>query len=480
VRDADDDGVVGTAPDLPGPQRSQPVFVLGLVGVRPGVADVHPRAVLAELTNHVDDPGVAHVGTVLLEREPEHQHTRVADVDAAADHELRHLLRDIDAHVVVDAPAREDHFRVVADRLRLVGEVVRIDTDAVAADEPRAERQEVPFAARREQHFLRVDAHAIEYQRQLVDQRDVDVALRVLDDLGGLGHPDARRPVGAGPHDAAVERVDELRHVRCGPGGHLPDGRDAMRLVARVDALRAVAGEEIPVEPQPRDSLEDGHADLLGAAGVDSRFVDDDVALFQHLADRFARPDERRQVGPLVIVDRRRHGDDEDAASPQVFQARREVQLLRGRQFRRVHFQRAVDAAPQLVDTVRLDVEADGPEPFAELDRERQTDVAEPDDADPEVAQIQFWHASSTCSRDVAQGCHGFPARFGLQFKIPRPRRTPAPAARSRSSRRNTAAPSRPCGRSPAGSAGPVSRSAGTGTRPARSASRRSECSCPC
>ena len=43
------------------------------------------------------------------------------------------------------------------------------------------------------QHFLGVDAEAVEDQRELVDQRDVDVALRVLDDLGGLGHLDARR-----------------------------------------------------------------------------------------------------------------------------------------------------------------------------------------------------------------------------------------------------------------------------------------------
>ena len=47
------------------------------------------------------------------------------------------------------------------------------------------------------QHLFGVDAHAVEDQRQLVDQRDVDVALRVLDHLGGLGDLDARRLVRA-------------------------------------------------------------------------------------------------------------------------------------------------------------------------------------------------------------------------------------------------------------------------------------------
>ena len=54
----------------------------------------------------------------------------------------------------------------------------------------------VPAAS---QHFARVDADAVEDDRQLVHQRDVEVALRVLDHLRRLGHLDAttrgaRRP----------------------------------------------------------------------------------------------------------------------------------------------------------------------------------------------------------------------------------------------------------------------------------------------
>ena len=109
--------------------------------------------------------------------------------------------RNISAHVVVDAPAGQDDLRVIADRLRLVGQVVRIDADAVAADQARPERQEVPLGAGGLQHVFGVDAQSVEDQRQLVDQRDVDVALGVLDDLGGLGHFDAGRLVRAGDDD---------------------------------------------------------------------------------------------------------------------------------------------------------------------------------------------------------------------------------------------------------------------------------------
>ena len=76
------------------------------------------------------------------------------------DHLLDRLLGDELAHAVVDAPAGQDHLRVVAEHLRLVRQVVRVDADAVAADQARAERQEVPLGAGRLQHLERVDADA--------------------------------------------------------------------------------------------------------------------------------------------------------------------------------------------------------------------------------------------------------------------------------------------------------------------------------
>ena len=62
------------------------------------------------------------------------------------------------------------------------------------------------------QHLFGVDAEAIENQRQFVDERDVDVALRVLDHFGGLGDTDARGLVRAGGDDDAVQRIDEVGH----------------------------------------------------------------------------------------------------------------------------------------------------------------------------------------------------------------------------------------------------------------------------
>ena len=108
---------------------------------------------------------------------------------------------------VVDAPPGEDHLRVVAEQLRLVRQVVRVDADAVAADQPRAEAEEVPLGAGRLEHLDRVEAHLLEDDGELVDEGDVDVALRVLDHLGGLGHLDR----GGAEHAGGDHRAVQLR-----------------------------------------------------------------------------------------------------------------------------------------------------------------------------------------------------------------------------------------------------------------------------
>ncbi|MNN96343.1 hypothetical protein D3C81_2153120 [compost metagenome] len=93
---------------------------------------------------------------------------------------------------------------MVADALCLVGQVVGVDANAVATDQAGAEGQEVPLGAGGLEHLFGVDAHLVEDDRQFVDQGDVEVALGVLDDLGGLGDLDAAGLVGAGADDLAV------------------------------------------------------------------------------------------------------------------------------------------------------------------------------------------------------------------------------------------------------------------------------------
>jgi hypothetical protein len=224
-------------------------------------------------------------------------------------------------------------------------------------------------------------------QRELVDQRDVDVALRVLDDLRGFGDRDARCAVRAGRDDAAVEPVDVLggRFVRS--GDDLDDRRQPVFLVAGIDALGAVAREEVDVVAQPRLALDDRHADFLGATRVDRRLVDHDVAALDDLADRAARRLERPQVRALVFVDRRRHRHDEGVAFAQIVELAAVAQPRRGAELVRRDFERAVLASTQGFDARRIDVVADRGQLAAELDRERKADIAEPDHGEARVVE---------------------------------------------------------------------------------------------
>ena len=85
---------------------------------------------------------------------------------------------------------------------------------------------------------MRVDAKLVEDERQLVHERDVEIALGVLDDLGRLGDLDRRGPEHARLHDPAIEPRNLLERFRIAPRDDLHDVRQGVLAVAGVDALR--------------------------------------------------------------------------------------------------------------------------------------------------------------------------------------------------------------------------------------------------
>ena len=66
-----------------GRQAVEPVFVLGLRPVDPGVMDIDADAVLPQGVDDVHYPGIAQVGAVFLEGQAQDQDVAVADADAA-------------------------------------------------------------------------------------------------------------------------------------------------------------------------------------------------------------------------------------------------------------------------------------------------------------------------------------------------------------------------------------------------------------
>jgi len=302
--------------------------------------------------------------------------------------------------------------------------VVGVDADAVAADQAGAEGQEVPFAAGGFQHFQGVDAELVEDQRQLIHQGDVEVALGVLDDFGGFGDADAAGRMGAGGDDLAVEGVDDGGDLWRGAAGDFFDGGQAVVVVAGVDAFGAVAAVEAVgggrgwrhdwtlERPRglPRSRVgagwgveigqagvtgEDGGAVVVGAAGVDGGFVDDQIAGFEDLADGFGRFEQGRQVGAFVVIDRGGHGDDEDAAGAQGLRVAGDLEVAGGGQGVRGDLAGAVVPGLEFGNARGVDVEADHRAVLAEFDRQRQADVAEADDGQRAVGGAQVGEGGS-------------------------------------------------------------------------------------
>ena len=283
------------------------------------------------------------------------------------------------AHRVVGAPPGEDDLRVVADLHRPVGQIVGIDADAVAADEARREVQEIPLGAGGVEHVVGGEPEGAEDLRHLVDEGDVDVALGVLDHLGGLGGADVAGDEHVAAVDRAVEGGKPLGDLRRLAGDDLGDVRDPVFGIAGVHALRRIADMEICAGGEPRGALQHGHADVLRDPRPHRALVDHDGALVEAGADGLGRRQHGAQIGALLVVERRWHRDDEDIRAAQVVGVRREPQAGGGEAVGR-ELAGAVATRPQLVDPRFADVIAQRLEVIAQGDREGQADITETDD----------------------------------------------------------------------------------------------------
>ena len=140
----------------------------------------------------------------------------------------------------------------MAELVRQMAQIIRVDADAVAADQPRLERQEVPLGPRRGEHVPHRQPDLREDLRDLVHEGDVDVALGVLDRFRGFGGLDRRRPEHAALGHRAVDLRELLDDLRVLAGDDFGDPVDGMLTVAGIDPFRRVAEPEVapPLEPR--------------------------------------------------------------------------------------------------------------------------------------------------------------------------------------------------------------------------------------
>ena len=251
----------------------------------------------------------------------------------------------------------------------------------MAAYQAGRELQEVPFRAGCFQHVVGIDLQLVEDQRQLVHQRDVDIALDVLDHFRRLRHPDGGRFINTRRDHALVYMND---HVKRGavPGRHdLYDIGKRVLPVTRIDAFRGIAQVEIRAAHEARFPLQYRCADLFGSARIDGGFIDDDIVALDDASEHLRCGSQGPHVRVFRIVYRRRYGHDVKIGLLELPAVRGENDLRR-RQFVRGNLPGAVLPLFQFRNAPFIDIKPDHLIQAAERDGHGQADVAHADNGD--------------------------------------------------------------------------------------------------
>ncbi len=150
-----------------------------------------------------------------------------------------------------------------------------------------------------------IDTDLTAEHRHLVDERDVDVPVGVLQQLGHLGFAGALGlddPV----HEALVEGAGGLGAVGRDAADDLGGVLQAEGGVARVDALRGEGEVEVRAHPQPT-GLQPRPDDLVGGPRVRRRLQHDERAGPEVCGDVVDGRVHRAEIGGAMVGERRRH-----------------------------------------------------------------------------------------------------------------------------------------------------------------------------
>ena len=163
---------------------------------------------LPKVVDYIDDFAVPGVWNAFLECNAKYR-DNVGVTPRTLPHALLHqqldaLLRNTFGHVVIDAPAGQNYFRMITITLGLERKIKGVDSDAMPPHQARLEVQEIPFGSRGTKNILGIYPKPIEYSGELIDKSDVDVPLAILDDLRRLGNFDRGGLGGRRPSPGAV------------------------------------------------------------------------------------------------------------------------------------------------------------------------------------------------------------------------------------------------------------------------------------
>lgn len=111
------------------------------------IHNVHTCTIILQLPYNVNHLGVPDIRDILLKRDAHNQHPRRHHIAPQTDQVLDNLLTDIATHRVIHKTTGVNNLRVVFELVRLIHQVIRINTYAVSAYQTRIKFEKIPFSA---------------------------------------------------------------------------------------------------------------------------------------------------------------------------------------------------------------------------------------------------------------------------------------------------------------------------------------------
>src|SRR5512137_2030957 len=106
---------------------------------------------------------VPYICYVFLEGNTHNQYPGVSRILAGSYYLFNGLFSYISSHAVVCETTRIDHMRMVTQRFCLIGEIIRVNPDTMAAYKAGIEPQEIPFGPGSFKHFESIYSETVEY-----------------------------------------------------------------------------------------------------------------------------------------------------------------------------------------------------------------------------------------------------------------------------------------------------------------------------
>ena len=221
------------------------IFMLNSLHVGQRVTNGDVGCVFPQSVIDVYHLRITDIRTVLLEGNTQNQYTGILHQHAFFVHQLDDLISHVLTHRVIQSAGTHHDTRPYAIDLCSLYQIIGIDADAVTSHQSWREFNEIPLRRSSLDDIVGINAHDVKHPGQLVHKGYVHVTLRVLNNLGSLGHLDAGCLVCSVDQYRVVHAVYQVCNLWSRTRSDLPDFLDSMQFVTGIDTFRRIAGKEI-------------------------------------------------------------------------------------------------------------------------------------------------------------------------------------------------------------------------------------------